>query len=101
MLYAGLMWMTARGDATKAEKAKDTIMRAVIGIIIIASAYAITSFVISRVTDPDAGPGSSSSSTTPDFGTCVPGKTCTEATVLADCGENGGCFDNVCSCDAI
>lgn len=50
MLYAGARWMTARGNAEYAEKAKDTITRAIIGLIIIASAYAITGFVINRLT---------------------------------------------------
>ena len=41
MLYAGYNWMIAAGDNTKVEKAKDTIKRAIIGIIILASSYAI------------------------------------------------------------
>ena len=34
MLYAGYHWMTARGEEEKVEKAKDTIQRAIVGIII-------------------------------------------------------------------
>ena len=49
-VYAGYLWMTARGDEGKVEKAKDTLQRAVIGLIIVISAYAITSFVLTRVT---------------------------------------------------
>jgi hypothetical protein len=45
MLYAGYNWMTAAGDEQKVEKAKDTITRAIIGIIITVSAYAITYFI--------------------------------------------------------
>ena len=45
MLYAGYNWMTAAGDEQKVEKAKDTLTRAIIGIIITVSAYAITYFV--------------------------------------------------------
>lgn len=62
MLYAGLMWMTARGNVEQATKAKDTIMRAILGIVIVASAYAITSFVIDRVAgSTDSSPSESSS----------------------------------------
>lgn len=46
MVLAGYNWMTAAGDEQKVEKAKDEIKRAIIGLIIIVSAYAITYFVL-------------------------------------------------------
>lgn len=49
MLYGGYMWMTARGESEKVDKAKDLITQAVIGIVIILAAYAITEFVILRL----------------------------------------------------
>jgi len=42
MIYGGYLWMTSRGNEEQVNKAKDTIRRAVIGLIIILSAYAIT-----------------------------------------------------------
>lgn len=45
MLIAGFNWMTAGGDEQKVSKAKDTIEKAVIGLIIIIFAYSITYFV--------------------------------------------------------
>lgn len=45
MVYAGIMWMIARGDDAKVEKARDIIQAAVIGLAITVSAYAITVFV--------------------------------------------------------
>lgn len=42
MLLGGYNWMTAQGDESKVEKAKSTIQRAVIGLIITVSAYSIT-----------------------------------------------------------
>lgn len=45
ILIAGYNWMTAAGDEEKVRKAKDTIQRAIIGLLIIVSAYAITYFV--------------------------------------------------------
>jgi hypothetical protein len=45
MIYGGFLWMTARGNEQKVEKAKELIIAAVIGLIIVMSAYAITAFV--------------------------------------------------------
>jgi cytochrome bd-type quinol oxidase subunit 2 len=45
ILLAGYQWMTARGDEDKVRKAQATIQRAIIGLIIIIAAYAITFFV--------------------------------------------------------
>lgn len=44
-VYAGYLWMTSAGDTEKIDKAKATIRRSVIGLIIILSAYSITQFV--------------------------------------------------------
>ena len=49
ILYAGYNWMTAQGEEEKVSKAKDTIKRAIIGVIIIIAAYAISFFVMSRI----------------------------------------------------
>jgi len=49
MVYAGYNWMTASGDQAKVDKAKDTIQRAVIGLILIVGAYAIYIFVAERL----------------------------------------------------
>ncbi|MDP2708801.1 MAG: hypothetical protein Q8O93_02000 [bacterium] len=48
-LYAGYTWMTAQGDEEKVTKAKDTLQRAVIGLIITVAAYAITAWVLNRL----------------------------------------------------
>jgi hypothetical protein len=45
MIAGGLMWMTAGGNEQRVEKAKSLITNAVIGMIIVFSAYAITYFV--------------------------------------------------------
>lgn len=45
MIYAGLMWMTARGNEEQVTKAKNLIGAAVIGMIIVFAAYAITAFI--------------------------------------------------------
>ncbi len=59
LLYAGYNWMTAQGEEEKVERAKDTIKRAIMGIIIIVAAYAISVFVMSRIEQGTLGSGSS------------------------------------------
>lgn len=49
VLYAGFIWMTAMGNTEKVTKAKDILEAAVIGLVLVASAYAISSFVFSRL----------------------------------------------------
>lgn len=48
-LYAGWLWMTAAGDPKQTQKAKDILITAVVGLVILLSAYAISSFVIDNV----------------------------------------------------
>jgi ABC-type uncharacterized transport system YnjBCD permease subunit len=45
IIYGGLLWMTARGNEQQVTKAKDLIISAVIGLVIVLSAYAITKYV--------------------------------------------------------
>lgn len=49
-LYAGWLWMTAAGDSKATGKAKDILITAVVGLVILLSAYAISNFVIDNVT---------------------------------------------------
>lgn len=58
VLYAGLNWMMARGNAEKIEKSKDMVIDAVIGIVIVSAAWAITNFVFEnlKTTTPDPSP---------------------------------------------
>ena len=48
MVYAGYLWMTARGEDAQIDKAKKIISSSVIGLLVVASAYAITFFVTSQ-----------------------------------------------------
>ncbi|MFA5413571.1 MAG: hypothetical protein WC348_03470 [Patescibacteria group bacterium] len=45
MIAGGLLWMTAAGNEERVTKAKSLITNAVIGMVIVFSAYAITYFV--------------------------------------------------------
>lgn len=49
IIYAGFLWGTAAGDDSKVKKAKNIITAAVIGLVIIFSAYAITSAIVNIV----------------------------------------------------
>lgn len=66
VILGGYYWMTAGGDETKMTKAKDTLKKAIIGLIIIISAYAITAFVFKALDDTvgSGGSGMSGSSYT-------------------------------------
>lgn len=45
MIYGGVTWMTAAGDEKKVTKAKELITAAVIGLVVVLSAYALTTYL--------------------------------------------------------
>ena len=49
IIVGGIGYMTSSGDAGKVKKAKDTILYGVIGLVVVALAFAIVNFVISNV----------------------------------------------------
>jgi len=49
MVYAGYLWMTARGQDEQIEKAKKIIIASVIGLIITVAAYSITAYVVPAI----------------------------------------------------
>lgn len=55
MIYAGFIWMTSQGNIEKIDKAKKIITGAIIGLVIVLSAFAIASFVISQILDATQG----------------------------------------------
>ncbi len=48
MVYAGYLWMTARGEEEKVKTAQKIITASMIGLVIVLGAYAITFLVMSR-----------------------------------------------------
>ena len=60
MIYGGFTWMLARGNEQEITKAKDLIISAIIGLIVVLSAYAITYYIGSVLTKSSqiAPPGS-------------------------------------------
>ena len=55
IIWAGFTWMTAQGDSKKVDKAKDILITAVVGLIILLSAYAISTFVITQLGSATSG----------------------------------------------
>ena len=68
MVYAGFLWMNARGDDSQIEKAQDIIRAAIIGMAITVGAYSITAFVVPRIVEKTAGPASDSNGGAVDNG---------------------------------
>ncbi len=75
VFYAGITWMTARGNEEKITKAKDMIEAAAIGIVLVLAAYAIASFVLrtlsSTTTTQSTETYQSEKCTSNPGGTCV------------------------------
>ncbi len=55
IIYGGFLWMTAAGDSGKIEKAQGMIFNAVIGVLVVLSAYAIANFIINQLTNQQSG----------------------------------------------
>lgn len=69
-IYSGYLWMTAGGDDKQVMRAKQMLINAVIGIVIILFAYGITSFIINALLDATGannGDGANGSVTIPAF----------------------------------
>jgi hypothetical protein len=85
MLFAGFTWMWARGNEQDIEKAKKMMEAAVIGMVIVFAAYAITYFVTSQLLPSGSGGGTT---------TCAPGETpcaCPGGTFCMDPEVWSGC----------
>ncbi|MEK7665898.1 MAG: IPT/TIG domain-containing protein [Patescibacteria group bacterium] len=68
IVYAGFLWMTAAGNPERVKKAQAVMINAIVGLLIILASYAITTYVLDKLTeatgfttDSDGGDGSSSS----------------------------------------
>ena len=48
-IYGGYTWMMARGNEEMVEKAKNTLTNAIIGLVIVLAAYAISYFITSQI----------------------------------------------------
>lgn len=69
IIYAGFLWMTAGGNEETVSKAKRILTQAVIGLVIITSAFAITRFIFGAITEGTGISGGLGQG-------CPPGQTC-------------------------
>ncbi|MFA5954197.1 MAG: hypothetical protein WC817_01515 [Patescibacteria group bacterium] len=51
VLYGGFQWMTAAGNEERVSSARATLTAGLIGLVIILSAYAIASYIITTILD--------------------------------------------------
>jgi len=86
-IYAGIMWMTAGGNDEQVGKALNMIKAAVIGLVIVMSAYAVTYFVTSKLGVATGSPNQSSAQT----GCCFRSdfSVCAANTIQSDCNLSG------------
>ena len=55
IIYAGYLWMNARGNEQQVEKARSILTQAVIGLIIILASYSIAGFVVRNLVNATTG----------------------------------------------
>ena len=55
IIYAGFLWMTAQGAEEKVTKAKGMLANAVVGMLIIFAAYALTGFITGQIAAQTSG----------------------------------------------
>lgn len=48
-IYGGYLWMMARGNDEQVEKAKKTITNAIIGLVVVLAAYAISWYIVNAI----------------------------------------------------
>lgn len=77
-VYAGALWMTARGQEDVIKKAQNTLIAAVIGLTITIGSYAITNFIF------QSADGSGS-------GNATGGSNCDNGLAPAECNAISGC----------
>ncbi len=59
IIYAGFIWMTSGGEEEKVSQAKKILKNAVIGLVITLSAWAITTFLLTKLTGTISGTNNS------------------------------------------
>ena len=72
ILYAGWMYMSSAGAPDKIEKAKKILSSALIGLVIILSAFAIASFILNALIKATGGNGSSTTGPGTNFNSGIP-----------------------------
>lgn len=63
IIIGGFKYITSAGDSARVSSAKDTILYAIVGLVVVAMSQLIVKFVLKQVTKPPPTPASSSSQT--------------------------------------
>jgi hypothetical protein len=110
IIYAGFLWMTSEGNAEKVDKAKKILTGAIIGLLIILSAFAIASFIISQLLDATQGTGGGDGNGGggPPISNIGGGGSSCDSNTLTDvceadnnmCGEDEYCEETSCTCQS-
>ena len=106
MLYGGITWMMAHGNAESEKKALSTITAAIIGILIVLGSYALTTFVLSSVKGGGGGGGNKCTEKHPTWACqnidkcAVKPNLSEEEKTKLDCSGKKNCELNLCSGDA-
>lgn len=93
IIYGGWMYMTSEGNEEKMEKAKKLLRNAVIGLIVILSAFGIASFILSRLLSATGGGGGGGSN-------CGDPCYCGGHIECDADGNETGCFGSRPDCDS-
>ena len=99
IIYAGFLWMTAAGSPEKIDKAKKTLIGAVIGLIIILSAWAIVTFIINRMAEVVTTGSVCTPECVAPAPKCCPGNFCCDAT--DSCCGPACCPAGFCCCSSV
>lgn len=94
ILWGGFSYMTSNAEETKIKKAKDVIIKAIIGLIIIMTAYSITYFVattIESATQSGTGAPSCPGYCATNCGNCTSlgSAGCSNGQLCCDCSQSG------------
>lgn len=89
IIYAGFVWMTAKGEEEKINQAKKIMISASIGLAIVLASFAITSFILGKLLSSTGGGGGTGGSCNP---ACASGQFCCNGSCQnTPCGTiNGG-----------
>lgn len=71
MVYAGSLWLTARGEEEPISKSKKIMAEAVIGFILVVGAYSITSLLVPKLLEKTTGGGGSTLGSSDSIGCCI------------------------------
>lgn len=99
ILYGGIYWMTAMGRTEQAEKAKEILEKAIVGLVIVGASYAISNFIFSSLASKGVGAGREKS----DGGCCyynpqeTPNYFCNPSVVETECANGGDTYVTNCN----